>query len=559
MPQAFGCAIVQQNVTVGDIAGNVASIVALYRQARDQGADLVIFPELCITGYPPEDLVLRPEFQQRARQVVDELAALTADGPAMLVGSILTEGEARYNAAFLLDEGRIIATSRKHELPADDVFNEKREFAPGPLPDIITWRGMKLAILVCADMWNNVVREHIAAQKPEMVIVPNGSPYDRPKQAERKQEAATLVRRIQAPLIYLNHVGGQDELVFDGHSFIMMPDESVPVQMPMWDEQMLLTQWRRANNNWQCETHTQHSEPAEEEVLYRACVTGLRDYVTKNGFPGVILGLSGGIDSALVAAIAVDALGAEAVRLVMMPSRYTSKESVEDAEQLARALGIALESISIEPAVDAFDGMLAESFKRTEPGIAEENIQSRIRGLTLMALSNKSGHMVVTTGNKSEMAVGYATLYGDMCGGYNPIKDVYKTQVYRLARWRNQHKPGGVKGPDMAMIPERIITRAPSAELRPDQTDQDSLPPYEHLDWILEHLIEGRLSIAEIAAKAPRHITREVVEKVAHLLLMSEYKRRQAPPGVKLTRVAFGRDRRYPLTNKYRYGASSIT
>jgi NAD+ synthase len=550
MTDTLVMALAQLNPTVGDLAGNAAKIRAARADAARGGAGLVVYPELIVCGYPPEDLVLKPAFQQAVEATVNALAAETADGgPAMLVGAPWLSQGRLYNAALLLDGGRIAATRFKHDLPNYGVFDEKRVFAAGPLPGPMAFRGVRLGVMVCEDMWTPDAAECLAESGAELIVVPNGSPYERAKIDERINLAVARITENGLPFVYVNQVGGQDELVFDGASFVLNADCKLADQLPSWEECVRLTRWTRGGNGWTCESGRIDKPLPSIEEIYRALVTGLRDYVNKNRFPGVILGMSGGIDSALTAAIAVDALGADAVRAFMMPSPYTSRESLDDAEGIAKRLGIRMDSISIEPAMKAFGAMLAEPFKGTNADITEENIQSRARGITLMALSNKFGHMVVSTGNKSEMSVGYSTLYGDMCGGYAVLKDVYKTTVFELSRWRNQAKVAGLRGPAGEVMPERVIIKPPTAELRPDQTDEASLGPYAKLDDILFCLVEQEMPVAEIVARGHDEA---YVKRVWRMLDVAEYKRRQAPPGVKITRRAFGRDRRYPITNGFR-------
>jgi NAD+ synthase len=550
MTDTLVMALAQLNPTVGDLAGNAAKIRAARAEAAKGKADLVVYPELIVCGYPPEDLVLKPAFQQAVEKTVNALAAETADGgPALLVGAPWLSQGKLYNAALLLDGGKVAATRFKHDLPNYGVFDEKRVFAAGPLPGPIAFRGVRLGVMVCEDMWTPDSAECLAESGAEIIVVPNGSPYESEKIDQRINLGVTRITENGLPLVYVNQVGGQDELVFDGASFVLNADCKLAAQMPSWEECVRLTRWTRGGHGWSCEIGALDKPLPRIEEIYRALVTGLRDYVNKNRFPGVILGLSGGIDSALTAAIAVDALGADAVRAFMMPSPYTSRESLDDAEGVAKLLGIRLDSVSIEPAMKAFGAMLAEPFKGTNADITEENIQSRARGITLMALSNKFGHMVVSTGNKSEMSVGYATLYGDMCGGYAVLKDVYKTTVFELCRWRNQARVRGLRGPAGEVMPERVIIKPPTAELKPDQTDEASLGPYAKLDDILFCLVEKEMPVADIVARGHDEA---YVKRVWRMLDVAEYKRRQAPPGVKITRRAFGRDRRYPITNGFR-------
>ena len=548
---ALAIALAQLNPTVGDIDGNAAKARAARAQAARDGADLVAFTELFICGYPPEDLVLKPALQAACRAKVEELARETADGgPAMLMGTPWVEDGKLYNAYCLLDGGAIAAVRLKVDLPNYGVFDEKRVFVPGPIPGPVNFRGVRLGIPICEDIWGADVVETLAETGTELMVVPNGSPYWRDKDDVRLNIAVARVTESDLPLIYVNQVGGQDELVFDGASFGLHADRSLALQLPAFAEQVTTVRWQRRGNGWRCiDGPVAVLTGDADQADYVACMVGLRDYVAKNGFKGVVLGLSGGIDSALVAALAVDALGAERVRCVMLPYRFTSQASVEDAAAVAKALGVQHDVVPIEPAVQGLERSLSPLFNDLPRDVTEENLQARARGTILMAISNKFGLMVVTTGNKSEMSVGYATLYGDMNGGFNPVKDLYKTEVYALARWRNAHRPKGCLGPEGQIIPGNIITRAPSAELRENQTDQDSLPPYDVLDDILECLVEGEMRIADVVARGHDIAT---VRKVERLLYIAEYKRRQAAPGVKITRKNFGRDRRYPIVNKFR-------
>lgn len=543
--------LAQCSQSVGDIDANADAMRAI--RVAHPHADLICYPELQLIGYPPEDLVLKPALWARADAKLAELAAVTADGgPAMLVGTVHRSEAGLHNAVALLDCGRVAALRLKHELPNYGTFDEKRVFVPGPLPDPVDFRGIRLGLPICEDGWLPTVCQHLAASGAELLISINGSPYEIDKDERRlTQVFAARVRDTRLPLIFLNRIGGQDELVFDGCSFVLSGDGETRHRLPDWEPAERITCWTRgADGSWDCagrEVATWDDHPAD---IYHAMLVATRDYVERNRFPGVLLGLSGGIDSALVAAIAVDALGPERVRCVMLPSRYTSAASLADAEACAKALGCRYETISIAPAVEAFDAMLAGSFADTEVDLTEENIQSRIRGVTLMALSNKFGEMLLTTGNKSEMSVGYATIYGDMAGGYNPLKDAYKTTVFRVARWRNAHVPRLGLGPAGEVIPRAIIDKPPSAELRPNQTDQDSLPPYDQLDAMLMGLIEREQSVDEIVAE--HGFDRAKVARIERLVAIAEYKRRQAAPGVKLGTRNFGRDRRYPITQGFR-------
>ena len=551
MTDRLTIALAQMNQRVGDLDGNARAILAMREQAA--GADLLMVPELQLTGYPPEDLVLKPEFVRRTMEAAERLVdATAAPGAALLFGSIHHEGGLNYNVMILAEGGRIVARTLKRELPNYGTFDEKRVFASGPLPEPILFRGVKIGVPICEDIWQEVVCSHLADAGAEFLLVPNGSPYELDKDDKRARLVRSRVTTTGIPLVYLNRVGGQDELVFDGSSFIMHPDGERVVQFPDWEERLILTEWTREADGWRCATRESHDLDPFPEDAYRAMMVGLRDYVTRNGFPGVVLGLSGGIDSALSAAVALDALGPDKVWGVMLPSKYTSEESLEDARECARLLGCRHDVISIAPGVAAFDEALAEAFAGKDPGLAEENIQARLRMVALMALSNKFGPMLLTTGNKSEMSVGYATLYGDMAGGYNVLKDAYKTTVFALSRWRNRNKPEGALGPDGPVMPADVITKPPTAELRPGQLDQDSLPPYSDLDRILEALIDKEMSVRETALATGE--PEELVARMEQLVLKAEYKRRQAPPGVKIGERNFGRDRRYPISNFFHTG-----
>ena len=554
MTESLTIALAQLNPTVGDVDGNADRLLAARDEAAAGGADLVVYTELVLIGYPPEDLVLKPALVERVERAIERLAQSTGDGgPAMLVGAPWRDDGKLYNAAYLLADGGVAAVRPKHDLPNYGVFDEQRLFTAGPLNGPVPFKGVRLGVMVCEDMWTADVTECLEESGAEILVVPNGSPFELDKPDDRLSLAVARVTESGLPLIYVNQVGGQDELVFDGASFVLDADRNLRAQAPSWRETVLMTHWSVGDDGrWRCAAADIAKAEEGEAAIYQATMTGLRDYVGKNRFPGVVIGLSGGIDSALSAAIAVDALGPDAVHCVMMPSRYTSQGSLDDARTCAEWLGVRLDTVPIESAVEAYGGMLGELFAGREPDVTEENLQARIRGMILMAISNKLGHMVLTTGNKSEMSVGYATLYGDMCGGYSVLKDVYKTTAFALARWRNETLPGGTKGPTGEVIPDAIITKPPSAELRPDQTDQDSLPPYAVLDDILECLVEGEQGIDEIAARGH---DADVVRRVSRMLDLAEYKRRQAPPGVKITSRSFGRDRRYPITNRFRYGA----
>jgi NAD+ synthase len=549
MSETLKIAIAQMNCVVGAVDQNLAAIRKARAEAAALGADLLVTPEMSISGYQPEDLVLKPAFVAACEAAVEALAADTADGgPGVIVGTPWRDKEFLHNAAFVLDGGKIIARRAKHELPNYGVFDDKRVFDAGPAPGPVAFRGFRLGLMICEDWWFPAVSETLMESGAEILLSVNASPFEDGKQERRVTLAVERVVETGLPYMFAALTGGQDEIVYDGASFVLNADRTLALQMPYFDEAMALTVWRRGEHGLVCEPHELAPEPHRLDLIYRSMMVGLRDYVNKNGFPGVILGLSGGIDSALSAAVAADALGADKVRAVMLPSPYTSAHSLEDAALCAKYLGIHYDIVPISGAMDAFAAALAPAFGNRAADTTEENIQSRTRGLILMAMSNKFGNMLLTTGNKSEMSVGYATLYGDMCGGYSVLKDVYKTTVFDLCRWRNAHCPPHALGPAGMVMPERVITKPPSAELKDNQTDQDSLPPYEILDAILLRLIEGEASIDDVVAAGYERAT---VLRVWKLLDRAEYKRRQAPPGVKITPRAFGRDRRYPMTNGF--------
>jgi len=546
MADRLRIALAQMNQRVGDLEANAATMLEMRKRAK--GADLLLCPELQLTGYPPEDLVLKPEFVRRTHECTDQLVAATTEpGPAMLIGTIVAEEGLNYNAFILADGGRVLGRTLKRELPNYGTFDEKRIFVPGPMPEPFEFRGVKIGVPICEDIWEEAVCAHLAEAGAEILLVPNGSPYELDKDDIRQRLVRARALSTELPLAYLNRVGGQDELAFDGSSFVMHPDGELVVQMPDWDEDLLITDWVRTEDGWRCETRSEHELDPFPADVYRAIMVALRDYVERNGFPGVILGLSGGIDSALSAAVAVDALGPDKVWGVMLPSKYTSEESLDDARECARMLGCRHDVISIAPGVGAVDKMLPDL-----KGLAAENVQARLRMVTLMALSNAEGQMLLTTGNKSEMSVGYATLYGDMAGGYSVLKDAYKTTVFALSRWRNKNKPEGALGPDGPVMPENVIIKPPTAELRPGQKDEDSLPPYSALDRILEGLVDRELSVNEVALATGEQVA--LVSDIESKLLKAEYKRRQAPPGVKIGNRNFGRDRRYPISNFFHTG-----
>jgi NAD+ synthase len=550
MPRRFALGLAQLNARVGDLEANAAAILA----ARDAmpSADVMLTPELSLVGYPPEDLVLKPAFIDAAALWLDRLAAATAaGGPALLVGAPLRAGDQVHNAMALLAGGRVAGVAAKHDLPNYGPFDEKRTFAAAAPGEPLALGGVRLGVPICEDIWTPAVCRHLKSRGAELLLVPNGSPFEFGKDARRLALARARVAETGLPLAYVNRVGGQDELVFDGSSFVLAADGAMVQSLADWEAAHALAEFEHRAAGWTAvagEIAPWTDDPAD---LYQAMQLGLADYVAKNGFPGVVLGLSGGIDSALTAAVAVDALGAARVWCVMLPSRFTSRDSLEDAADTARLLGCRLDTISIAPAMAAFDQMLAEAFAGRPRDLAEENIQSRARAVTLMGLSNKFGPMLLTTGNKSEMSVGYTTIYGDLAGGFSVLKDLYKTTVFKLARWRNAHVPRSGLGPAGRVIPERVIDKPPTAELRENQRDEDSLPPYAVLDAILIRLVEDEASAETIVAEGHDAAT---VARVERLLYGAEYKRRQAPPGVKVGHRSFGRDRRYPITNAFRTG-----
>ena len=547
MTQKFRLTMAQLNATVGDLAGNAAQALEAWKLAKGAGADMVMLPEMFVTGYQVQDLVLKPAFTRDAMAQIQGLAQSCDEGPAMGIGGPFRDETGLYNAYYILAGGRIQTVIKKHILPNDDVFDEKRLYQSADVSGPYRIGNLRIGTPICEDAWHADVPEALAESGAEVLFVPNGSPYARGKMDVRMAHMVARVVETGLPLVYVNMVGGQDELVYDGGSFAINAGGKLACHLPSFSESIVVVSAQKTAG---MVTLTGQISPPDGGLtaLYRGLCLGLRDYVHKNGFPGVALGLSGGIDSALVAALAVDALGADAVHAVMMPSAYTSQESLDDAAELASALGIRLDNIAITPAMGALSQMLAEQFAGTEPNVAEENIQSRLRGLILMGISNKHGSMVLATGNKSEYAAGYSTLYGDMCGGYAPLKDVWKVDVFRLCHWRNQHLPRGAAGPDGIVIPQRIIDKPPSAELRPDQKDTDSLPPYDRLDAIMAALCED---MADIETIVGRGYDRAEVVRASELLFRAEYKRFQAAPGPKMTPVAFGRDRRLPLTSGF--------
>ena len=541
--------LAQLNPIVGDVKGNIVKLIDIRNNLKNE-VDIIVVPELYVTGYPIDDLVLRNDFLELVENEIYNLSKLTNDGKAAIIlGAPRKEKNTIRNSVFVLDNGEIISFRDKHNLPNSGVFDEQRIFSPGALSGPVKVRDVLIGLPICEDIWTETVIECLCETGAEIILSINASPYSVKKNDQRMSVAVSRVIESKIPLIYLNRVGGQDELVFDGASFCLSHEGKLSVQLKDFQEEVLEINLTKPDNNWIC-TGKINSISSNLEALYKSLVVSVRDYVQNNGFPGVVLGMSGGIDSALVAAIATDALGPKLVRAVMMPSPYTSKDSLEDAELASSNLGVDYSYLDIKNGMNVIDNILLD-FKgdKVEPGITEENIQSRIRGLLLMAISNKYGSMVLATGNKSEYAVGYATLYGDMCGGFAVIKDVWKTDVFRLCEWRNSNKPSEFLGPNGIVIPKRIISKPPSAELREDQKDTDSLPEYDVLDSILRKLVEDNLSLEQIANEG---YDVKDVKKISMLLSKSEYKRFQAAPGPKVTEKAFGRDRRYPLTSGFR-------
>ena len=551
MADTFRLTLAQLNPTVGDFSANAAKARTAWAAGKAAGSDLVALPEMFITGYQTRDLVVKPAFHLAAMAAVEALAADCADGPALGIGGPWWDGERLYNAWWVLQGGKVAARVLKHHLPFDTVFDEMRHFTPAQVSGPYRIGPLRIGTPICEDAWHEDVAETLAETGAEILLVPNGSPYYRGKYDTRVALMVARVIETRMPLVYLNMVGGQDDQVFDGGSFVLNPGVDLAAQLPVFDECIRHVDFQAADKGWRAVRGDLDAMPDEWEQDYHAMVVALRDYLGKSGLTRVLLGLSGGVDSALVAAVAADAVGPANVRCVMLPSEFTSAHSLQDAAAVAQALGCRLDSVSIEGARGAVGAALAPLFAGTVPGIAEENIQSRLRGLMLMAISNKHGEMLLTTGNKSEMAVGYATIYGDMAGGYNPLKDLYKTRVFQTCRWRNANHRPWMMGPAGMVIPDRVIDKAPTAELRPNQKDEDSLPPYATLDAILERLVEGDQSVAEVVAAGFDLAT---VLKVQGLLYGAEWKRWQSAPGTRLTPKAFWLDRRYPIVNRFRDG-----
>ena len=550
MTDQLRIALAQLNPKVGDLPGNLALARDALHRAGAAGADILMLSELFLTGYFPDDLLFKPQFVTDAMEAARALVADTAGSEVVLIlPTIWQDGANLRNAVLVAEKGEIVAIRHKRELPNNDVFYERRYFQPGPLPMPVEIKGVSVGIPICEDIWHSSVCDHLTMRGAEIMLCPNGSPYWTNKQHIRKELVRARVAEDGVPMLYLNQVGGQDELVFDGASFAIEPGDKLVVQGKSFETDFILSDWVRGENGWICANGRVEELTSVEEARWRACVLGLRDYVLKNGFSHVVLGLSGGIDSAVVAAMAADAFGPEKVHAIMLPYRYTSQESLRDAGDCAERLGVRYDIVAIGDPVDGALRELQPIFGNRPIDLAEENIQSRMRGTMLMAVSNKLGSMLLSTGNKSEMGVGYATIYGDMNGGYNPLKDMFKMQVYALADWRNRHMPGDCLGRAGEVIPQAIIDKAPSAELRPDQTDQDSLPPYPVLDDILTCMVEEEMALGDIVKRGHDPAT---VKRIERLVNIAEYKRRQSAPGPKLSPRAFGQGRKYPITNGYK-------
>ena len=562
MAETFRLCMAQLNATVGDLAGNAEKAFAAWEKARAEGADFVAFPEMFATGYQLLDLVMKPAFAQDVEKVIGDLAKRCADGPAFGIGGPWWgDGDAKggpmwgagspYNAYYVCEGGVVKAKVLKHELPNYAVFDEVRYYHPGDLQGPVSVGGVRIGIPICEDAWFEDVCETLEESGAEILVIPNGSPYHRGKMPVRHQVIVSRVVETGLPAAYINLLGGQDDQVFDGGSFVLNPGGALAMQAPQFEEDLYFVDFQRGAEGWRAVEGEKAPILGDYEADYRVMVMALGDYLRKTGFKQVVLGLSGGIDSAIVATIAADAIGPENVHCVMLPSRYTSETSLEDARDVAERLGCRLDTIPITPAREAVTESLAPLFEGLEPDVTEENIQSRLRGVMLMALSNKFGSMLLTTGNKSEVAVGYATIYGDMAGGFNPIKDLYKTRVFETCRWRNREWRDWMKGPEGEVIPPRVIAKPPTAELREDQKDEDSLPPYSDLDVMLEMLIDQEKSVAEVVAEG---YDLDWIRKVERLIYLSEYKRFQSAPGARLTERAFWLDRRYPVVNRWRDG-----
>ncbi len=549
MADTFRLTLAQLNPTLGAIDANAALALNAWQQGRAAGAQMVALPEMFITGYQTQDLVLKRAFVRDAMSAMDDLAKQIADGPALGIGGPHLRDGKLYNAYYILQDGQIAACVLKHDLPNDGVFDEKRIFASAPPQGPYRIGPLRIGSPICEDAWHSEVCETLAESGAQILLVPNGSPYHRGKPSVRTNLMVARVVETGLPLVYLNMIGGQDDQVFDGASFVLNPGGELVAQLPQFDACITHIDFIETHDGWRAQPGIMALLPKSYEADYHAMVLSLRDYLAKTGFRKVLLGLSGGIDSAIVATIAADAIGPQNVRCVMLPSEFTSQHSLDDAAEVANALGCRLDTVSISGAQTAVGDALAPLFEGMTPGIAEENIQSRLRGLMLMAISNKFGEMLLTTGNKSEVAVGYCTIYGDMNGGYNPLKDMYKMRVFESCRWRNANHFDWMMGPSGTVIPPRVIDKPPSAELREGQRDDDSLPPYPVLDAILDGLVDQDLSVNDMVG---RGFDRATVKKVEHLIYISEYKRFQAAPGTRLTKHAFWADRRYPVANRWR-------
>jgi NAD+ synthase len=549
MAESFRLTLAQLNPTLGAIDTNAAMAYDAWQAGKAAGAQMVALTEMFITGYQTQDLILKPSFVAHAIRAIEDLALQIVDGPALGIGGPHLRDDMLYNGYYILEHGKVAHVVLKHDLPNDGVFDEKRVFCPAPLQGPYAFGPLRIGMPICEDAWHPEVSEMLAETGAQILLVPNGSPYHRAKQEVRTNLMVARVIETGLPLVYLNMVGGQDDQVFDGASFVLNPGGHLMAQLPQFETCITHVDFIQSEQGWRATPGRCVTLPDAVEADYAAMVMSVKDYLLKTGFKKVLLGLSGGIDSAIVAAICVDAIGAQNVRCVMLPSKFTSTASLEDAAQVAQALGCRLDTIPIAGPQDAVASALSTVFAGTEPGITEENIQSRLRGVLLMAISNKFGEMLMTTGNKSEMCVGYCTIYGDMNGGYNPLKDMYKTRVFDTCRWRNDHHRPWMLGPKGMVIPSRVIDKPPSAELRENQKDQDSLPPYDVLDAILEGLIDQDLSVSALVARGFELAT---VKKIEHLIYLSEYKRYQSAPGTRLSRRALSFDRRYPLVNRWR-------
>ena len=549
MKNSFRLVVAQLNPRAGDLTGNANKVRIAYKTAKNMNANFIAFPEMFLIGYQVGDLVRKPAFTSEVMSLIEDLAKEFETGPSVGLGAPYWDGQRLYNGYYILINGKIETIIKKHVLPNDNEFDEKRFFSEGPIAGPYNIDGVRIGSPICEDAWHQDVCEAQAESGAEIFIVPNGSPYWRDKLELRLQVMISRVIETGIPLVYLNMVGGQDDQGFDGMSFALNPRGVLAMQLPAYEEIVQKIDFKKVDGTWFAEKCVIEKLPDNLELDYRTMVETLKDYVSKTGFKRVLLGLSGGIDSALVAAIAVDALGSKNVRCVMLPSEFTSKQSLDDARSIAKNLDCVLNTVPISEAKNAVNKSLSELFKGLRPDVTEENIQSRIRGLLLMAMSNKFGEMLLTTGNKSEVAVGYATIYGDMSGGYNPLKDLYKTRVFKISKWRNENPRAWMLGPKKEIINSSILDKAPSAELRENQKDEDSLPDYEVLDSILKALIDDELSVAEIVEMG---YDREVVKEIEHLIYISEYKRYQSAPGTKLSRRAFWLDRRYPIVNRWR-------